>query len=97
MAGINGGGNSVKINNQGVGESNEIDIRKLEVRKLEWYNDNTRVTVLSTGRKKQSKTFINSWDFYKVRKTRFVGNLCYTQSSKCFGRLRNGAGKWIRS
>ena len=35
MAGINGGGNSVKINNQEVGKSNEIDIRKLEVRKLE--------------------------------------------------------------
>ena len=56
MAVINKSGNSVKINKQGVGKSNKINIRKMEVRKLQLYNDNTHVTALSAGRKLQSKT-----------------------------------------
>ena len=35
---------------------NQINIRKMEVRKLQLYNDNTHVTALSAGRKLQSKT-----------------------------------------
>ena len=71
MAVINKSGKSVKINKQGIGKSYKIYIRKLEVRKLQRHNDNTHVTALSAGKKKQNKTFINRWNFYKVRKTIF--------------------------
>lgn len=69
MAVINGNEKSVKINKQGVGKSSKINIRKLEAGKLQSYNDNTHVTAPSAERKKQSKTFINRWSFYKVRKS----------------------------
>ena len=40
------------------------------------------VTALSAGTKKQSKTFINSRNFYKVRKTRFVATYAIASHQK---------------
>ena len=67
-----------KLKNQRVRKSNKIDIRKLEVRKIQSYNDNTHFTAPPAGRKKQSKTFINRWNFYNVKKTRFVATYSKT-------------------
>lgn len=58
VAGINGSGKSFKINKQVAEKLNKVDIRKLEIRKLQRYNDNIHWTALSAQRKKQSKILL---------------------------------------
>ena len=85
MAGINGSGKSFKINKQVAEKLNKVDIRKLEVRKLQRYNDNIHWTALSAQRKKQSKILLTVWIFIRLGQPMLSRvSLCYPQTFTCW-------------